>query len=183
MFNNSRKSKVIPNGRQGFTLIELLVVIAIIGMLSSVVLVSLNSARGKGADVAIKANLRSIRLQAEIVYDSAGCYTSKITGGTPCASVVAVALTGAAVCPASGASNIFGESVIAQGIANAKSQSANNLVTCSSTAGGTAYAVAAQLKTDTTKAWCVDSAGIAKQVATAATQTGLNSLVSAGACL
>src|SRR3989338_9164463 len=76
MFNNSRNSKVMPNGRQGFTLIELLVVIAIIGMLSSVVLVSLNSARGKGADVAIKANLSGVRTQAEIVYDNKGCYTN-----------------------------------------------------------------------------------------------------------
>jgi prepilin-type N-terminal cleavage/methylation domain-containing protein len=54
----------------GFTLIELLVVIAIIGMLSAVVLGSLNSARGKGSDAAVKENLHNIRAQAEIVYDS-----------------------------------------------------------------------------------------------------------------
>lgn len=55
----------------GFTLIELLVVIAIIGILSSVVLASLNSARNKGADAAVKSNLSGIRSQAEMVYDSA----------------------------------------------------------------------------------------------------------------
>jgi len=58
--------------KKGFTLIELLVVIAIIGILSSVVLASLNSARDKGDDAAIKANLNNIRAQAELVYDDAG---------------------------------------------------------------------------------------------------------------
>lgn len=55
---------------QGFTLIELLVVIAIIGILSSVVLASLNTARGKGANASVKSNLANIRAQAELFYDS-----------------------------------------------------------------------------------------------------------------
>ena len=55
---------------RGFTLIELLVVIAIIGILSSVVLASLNTARSKGADAAVKSNLNNIRAQAELFYDA-----------------------------------------------------------------------------------------------------------------
>ncbi|MEK7567724.1 MAG: type II secretion system protein [Patescibacteria group bacterium] len=59
---------------KGFTLIELLVVIAIIGILSTIVLASLNQARSKASDAAVKENLSGIRSQAAIFYDSTGSY-------------------------------------------------------------------------------------------------------------
>ena len=62
--------KFASSARRGFTLIELLVVIAIIGILSAVVLASLNTARQKGSDAAIKSDIDNSRAQAELYYDS-----------------------------------------------------------------------------------------------------------------
>ncbi len=54
--------------KKGFTLIELLVVIAIIGILSTVVLVSLGGARTKAKDARRESDIRQIVLAMEMVY-------------------------------------------------------------------------------------------------------------------
>ncbi len=60
--------------RKGFTLIELLVVIAIIGILASVILASLNSARGKARDAVRLSALKEMQTALELYYDTHGQY-------------------------------------------------------------------------------------------------------------
>ncbi|MBI2048715.1 MAG: type II secretion system protein [Parcubacteria group bacterium] len=67
-------SKNLP--AQGFTLIELLVVIAIIGVLSSVVFASLNSARTRGNDAARISNVKSLETAMELYYGSVHIHRS-----------------------------------------------------------------------------------------------------------
>lgn len=63
----------------GFTLIELLVVIAIIGLLSTVVMTSLNSARKKGRDTRRVEDIASIRQALEVYYDENGAYPTALS--------------------------------------------------------------------------------------------------------
>mgnify|MGYP001565122226 CR=1 FL=1 len=65
----------------GFTLIELLVVIAIIGLLSTIVLVAVNSARAKARDAKRMGELKQIQTALEMFYNVNGYYPKK-DGGT-----------------------------------------------------------------------------------------------------
>lgn len=70
--------------RKGFTLIELLVVISLIGILSTLILANLNSARERSRDVARKSDLRNIQTAFRIYYNDKGGYPSSFpTGGSP----------------------------------------------------------------------------------------------------
>jgi general secretion pathway protein G len=65
--------------KRGFTLIELLVVIAIIGILSSVVLASLNDARQKSRDAKRISDVKQLQLALELYYDANGNYPTALS--------------------------------------------------------------------------------------------------------
>jgi len=79
--------------KKGFTLIELLVVIAIIGILSSVVLASLNTARDRGTDAAIKSEIQGMRAAAEIKFDDDPDYSEVCTAGNDAFVLYSAALS------------------------------------------------------------------------------------------
>lgn len=60
--------------QQGFTLIELLVVIAIIGLLASVVLLALNSARSKSRDAKRLADVKQLMSGLELYFNECNSY-------------------------------------------------------------------------------------------------------------
>lgn len=65
--------------KQGFTLIELLVVIAIIGMLSTLSILALNSARVRSRDARRISDVRQIQTALEMYYNDNSDYPSTTT--------------------------------------------------------------------------------------------------------
>ncbi|MEK7144398.1 MAG: type II secretion system protein [Patescibacteria group bacterium] len=148
------------NRSRGFTLIELLVVIAIIGVLSAVVLASLNTARNKGNDAAIQSDMATIQTQAEIYYGGAGANSYGPAQAWTAGTATGDPLAGGSVSCATG---MFSDTTIKKALAAADLVNGTFEVGCAAVASGslTGYVAAAQLTSGGW--WCVDHTGVGKK--------------------
>lgn len=114
--------------------VPLLIAVAIAGILSSVVLVSLNTARQKGADASIKANISTTRALAEIAYDRDNNSYEKI-----CTDA-----------------SIFQKLKETESMSGLKS-------TCNASVSAYAIYSPLKMSTAPATGWCVDSTGVSRE--------------------
>ena len=69
--------------KKGFTLIELLVVVAIIGLLATLSIVALNTARAKARDTKRVGDIKNIQTALELYYSNAGAYPASLNDLKP----------------------------------------------------------------------------------------------------
>jgi prepilin-type N-terminal cleavage/methylation domain-containing protein len=154
---NLKSMKINNNKLTGFTLIELLVVVAIIGILASVVIVNLNSARAKGQDSAIKQQLAQLRSSGELYYDTTNGY------GTSNVAIVDCPTTAATF-----ANSFFGSVDVNNALTKIQSDSGQTLKCAlggkpvTGTLGAQSWVTFAKLRSQT-GFWCVDSSGSSRK--------------------
>ena len=150
--SDSANRNAPPERWLAFTLIELLVVIAIIGILASVVLVSLNSARQKGSTARVQEETSQVRTQLESDYAN-GVYPD-LTGAASHIDVIASGQAGSA-----NLTTITGDIVSQNGGAFGNTNGMIIYSTAASAVAPTDYAIFSKSAGTNTGYFCIDSTG------------------------
>ena len=122
-----------------------MVVIAIIGILASVVLASLNSARNKNADAAIKSELNQARTEAELYYISNN------------GSYLAVCDSASDTSNPKGINAMVLSAAKTSGLVAITANGTGSITTATCNASANAWAAEVPLKTVANSVYCVDS--------------------------
>lgn len=129
---------------KGFTLIELMVSIAIIAVLSSIVMFSVSQYINKGKDSNISGNLAVLIPAGEVYYNfNDANYGTGYTG----------------FCASGPVTNALSQISLP-----AENLNCSTGLCCNVSLSGDAWAACAQQFTDNTKAFCVDSRGVKKEI-------------------
>ena len=128
---------------KSFTIIELLVVISIIGLLSSIVIISMWSQRAKARDASIQSFMHQVRNAAEVIYSSNnGSY--------------------AQVCDEDDTLIDTGELGLLED--KIEKDNGSKAVKCLVSGDEESFAVSSPLVSRAGKYWCVESAGISTEM-------------------
>lgn len=145
--------------QHAFTLIELLVVIAIIGILSSVILASVNTARKRARDARRQEDMKSIQSALELYYSGAG--SEKYITQTTTTTVAANATSALASLVSNGL--IASVPVDPLGTATPYYYISNST--------GSSYCLAAEMEGASTNDGCISSLNTAMDTVTGASTT------------
>lgn len=161
--------------RAGFTLIEILVVIAIIGVLASIIIVSLTAATKKANNAKVKAQVEQARNAAQIYYSTNFHYGKEDSDNNSCDDGP----------PGPNADSMFDDTVSNMDfLVDEDNYPSNTSITCRSNADNNSdadeYAVSATLVGGDGGApasadnWCIDSTGFSGAIALPVDDTTCN---------
>jgi prepilin-type N-terminal cleavage/methylation domain-containing protein len=130
---------------KGFTLIELIVVIAVIGVLSAIILFSVTQYINRGKDSNIAASLVVLIPAGEVYYNSASAYSG--------------------FCSSDAFKNTLSQMPTQSSDAPCYNSTTNPAgVCCDVASDGQSWAACAREFTNNSKAFCVDSRGIKREI-------------------
>lgn len=136
-------------------------VVAIIGMLSSIVLSSLNSARTKGFNSAAVSQMNSLRTEASLIFADTGTYSALCTSGSRSAQQYLAALQNG---------NASAAYVMCMGSTNTINSAVGVVSYGTKAATPDQWAAAIQLKDN--QFYCMDYTGVARKQAARGIDTG-----------